>query len=118
MSRAVGAVPRRGDRGRALARSGGGQQPVNLSLLAGLWLSILAALAGSPTSARVVAAHSGRVAESSVRRNEGVQAHDALRLPRVVTGVASAAGGSPVTHPTASAALGSPGLSADAPRGS
>ena len=88
---------------------------MNLSVLVGLWLSILASLAGSPASPRAVAAQSGRAAESSVRRTEGVQVHHALRVPRVVTGVASATLGSPLPHPTPSAALGAPPRSADEP---
>jgi hypothetical protein len=114
--------------GRRVALGGGNgvQRRVNLSVLVGLWLSILAALAGSPASARAAAAHAGRAAESSVRRSERGPIHEALHRSHVVTGVASATRASATrasatrasaaTHPAPWAAVASAPQLADAPR--
>jgi hypothetical protein len=82
----------------------GYERHVTLSLLVGLWLSFLHALAGSPASpTRETAAHLGRAAESSVSRNDPQPISHALRAARVVVVGVSAAGWVPVTHPTLSA---------------
>ncbi|WP_148306531.1 hypothetical protein [Gemmatirosa kalamazoonensis] len=81
-----------------------------MSLLVALWLSIFQALAGHPaTRPDGAAARAASAAvETSVRRSEPRPTRDAPRFTRVVTGVVSATGAPPATHPTPATSLGSP----------